>query len=228
MSTGWEDRASGWLGWARTPNHDSYWRYRESFFELLPPPGRRTLEVGCGEGRVCRDLRDRGHHVTGLDAAPTLVAPAADADAVSEYVVGVGENLPFEDGTFDLVVAYNSLMDVEDMPAVIGEAARVLEPGRRFCVCVTHPFRDAGRFAGREPGAPFVIEGSYFAEESYEFAAERDGLAFTFASRTYPLASYARALEDAGLLVEALREPIGPSDRDRRIPEFLHVRALKP
>lgn len=228
MSTGWEDRAEGFIAWARTPNHDAYWLYREAFFELLPPAGRRTLEVGCGEGRVSRDLRDRGHAVTGLDAAPTLVAAAAEADPRSEYVVGAAERLTFEDDSFDLVVAYNSLMDVEDMPVAIAEAARVLESGGRFCVCVTHPFRDAGRFASREDGAPFVVAGSYFEEGSYELTAERDGLSFTFASRTYPLASYMRALEEAGLLVEALREPIGFDDRDRRMPQFLHVRALKP
>lgn len=228
MSTGWEDRAEGFIAWARTPNHDAYWLYREAFFELLPPAGRRTLEVGCGEGRVSRDLRDRGHAVTGLDAAPTLVAAAAEADPRSEYVVGAAERLTFEDDSFDLVVAYNSLMDVEDMPVAIAEAARVLESGGRFCVCVTHPFRDAGRFASREDGAPFVVAGSYFEEGSYELTAERDGLSFTFASRTYPLASYMRALEEAGLLVEALREPVGFDDRDRRMPQFLHLRALKP
>ena len=228
MSTGWEDRAEGFIAWARTPDHDAYWLYRDAFFDLLPPPGRRTLEVGCGEGRVCRDLRERGHAVTGLDAAPTLVAAAAAADPSSAYVVGVAESLPFEDGSFDLVVAYNSLMDVDDMPAAVGEAARVLEPGGRFCVCVTHPFRDAGRFASREDGAPFVVSSSYFEEGSYELTAERGGLSFTFASHTYPLASYMRALEDAGLLVEALREPVGFDDRDRRMPEFLHLRTLKP
>lgn len=228
MSTGWEDRAEGFIAWARTPGHDAYWQFRDAFFELLPAPGRATLEIGCGEGRVCRDLRGGGHRVTGLDAAPTLVAAAAGADPASDYVIGVAESLPFDDGSFDLVVAYNSLMDVEDMPAAVREAARVLESGGRFCICVTHPFRDAGRFESRESGAPFVVSGSYFEEGSYELAVERDGLAFTFASRTYPLASYMRALEDAGLLVEALREPVGFDDRDRRMPEFLHIRTLKP
>jgi hypothetical protein len=33
-------------------------------------------------------------------------------------------------------------------------------PGRQFCVCVTHPVADAGRFAARAADAPFVIEGS--------------------------------------------------------------------
>lgn len=228
MSTGWEDRAESFIAWARKPDHDSYWLFRDSFFELLPPPGGATLEVGCGEGRICRDLRDRGHRVTGLDAAPTLVAAAADADAESDYVVGVAERLPFADGSFDLVVAYNSLMDVEDMPSAVAEAARVLDRAGRFCVCVTHPFRDAGRFESREPGARFVVSDSYFEESSYEYTAERDGLTFAFASRAYPLVSYMHALEHAGLLVEALREPVGFDDRDRRVPQFLHLRAVKP
>jgi hypothetical protein len=50
----WEDQAENWLAWARTPGHDAYWSYRDAFFPLLPAPGRRTLEVGCGEGRVAR------------------------------------------------------------------------------------------------------------------------------------------------------------------------------
>ena len=80
MPAGWEDRASQWLAWARTPGHDAYWRYRDAFLALVPPPAGRTLEVGCGEGRVTRDLAARGHAVTALDASPTLVAAAAERD----------------------------------------------------------------------------------------------------------------------------------------------------
>jgi SAM-dependent methyltransferase len=160
VTKGWEDRAEAFIAWARTPGHDAYWRFRDSFF--------------------------------------------------------------------DLVVAYNTLMDVEDMPAAVGEAARVLESGGRFCVRVTHPFRDAGRFASREAGAPFVVSGSYFEEGSYEFAAERSGLSFTFASRNYPLRSYTGALGAAGLLVESIREPVGWDDRDSRMPQFLLWRSVKP
>jgi ubiquinone/menaquinone biosynthesis C-methylase UbiE len=94
----------------------------------VPEPGAATLEVGCGEGRVVRDLVARGHRVTGLDASPTLVSAAAQADPASRYVVGRAEALPFDDGAFELVVAYNSLMDVEDMPVAVSEAARVLAP----------------------------------------------------------------------------------------------------
>ena len=76
----WEWQADRWLRWARTPGHDAYWHYRKAFFgAIAPAPGRRTLEVGCGEGRVARDLAARGHRVVGVDTSPTLVAHAADA-----------------------------------------------------------------------------------------------------------------------------------------------------
>jgi SAM-dependent methyltransferase len=159
FSPEWEQEAKNWIAWARKPGHDEYWRYRDAFFELVPPPGRATLEVGSGEGRVARDLAARGHRVTGVDASPTLLRAATDAHADGHYVLADAAALPFEDASFDLVVAYNSLMDVQDMPTAVREAARVLEPGGRFCVCVTHPLANAGRFAGREPDAPFVIEG---------------------------------------------------------------------
>jgi SAM-dependent methyltransferase len=224
---GWEDRAAGWIAWARTPGHDGYWAYRDTFFDLLPPPSGPTLELGCGEGRVCRDLRQRGYDLVGLDASPTLVDAARELDPDGVYVVGVAEELPFADGSFDLVVAYNSLMDVDDMPAAVREAARVLAPGGSFCACVLHPIADGGRWTSRDDDASFLIEEPYLEPREYEIAVARAGLEFTFASSRYPLEAYTLALEDAGLLLEAIREPTLAQGRWSRLPQFLHLRALK-
>lgn len=224
MSDGWESKAENWIAWARTPGHDAYWDYRDAFFALLPNDGaRRALEIGCGEGRVSRDLAKRGHRVTGLDASPTLVRAAAAADAANTYVQGPAEALPFDDASFDLVVAYNSLMDVEDMPRTIAEAARVLAPGGHLTACVTHPIADAGRFHDDV----FVIADDYLTPGDFHLEAEKHGLTITFDGRTYPLHSYTRALEDAGFAIEAMREPAGPEDDPRwtRIPAFLMWRA---
>jgi SAM-dependent methyltransferase len=233
----WEWQAERWLRWARTPGHDAYWYYRDAFFDaIVPEPGRRTLEVGCGEGRVARDLAHRGHRVVAVDASATLVGHAADADSGGRDLVADAAALPFRDGSFDVVVAYNSLMDVDDMPAAITEAARVLRPGRPLCVCVTHPTADAGRFDGKQPVAPFTIPGAYLGRHRIEDTFERDGLEVTFTGWRYALEEYAGALEAAGLLVERLREPAAPpaavarrpSDRRwQRLPAFLHLRAVK-
>ncbi len=239
MSVGeaWEREAENWVRWTRRPGFDAYWYYGESFFaDIMPPPGRQTLEIGCGEGRVTRDLARRGHVMTAVDASPTLLRYAREADPAGRYVLADAAALPFADGEFELVVAYNSLMDVDDMPGTVREAARVMAPGGRFCICITHPMSDAGRFDGDQPDAPFIIRGSYLASRLFEDTFERDGLTMTFHGHCYPLCEYARALEEAGFLIDRIREPASTeaaaaarsgSLKWRRLPMFLHIRALK-
>jgi SAM-dependent methyltransferase len=232
----WEDEARNWIAWARTPGHDAYWDYSPLFFELVPRARRATLEVGCGEGRMARDLGDRGHRVTAVDSSPTLLDAASLADPAGEYVLADAAELPFSAARFDLVVAYNSLMDVDDMPGTVQEAARVLRPDGRFCVGVTHPLADAGRFERREPDAPFRIGGSYFGRRRFDETFERRGLRMTFRGWCYPLEEYGRAFEDAGFAIEALREPPAPDEvvakdpaeaRWQRVPTFLFLRLRK-
>jgi SAM-dependent methyltransferase len=231
----WDERASDWLAWARTPGHDSYWYYAAGFFDdIVPPSPTHVLEVGCGEGRVARELTSRKHSVVAIDSSHFLVNEAQAADPQSAYLVGDGTLLPFPDARFDVVVSYNSLQDVDDMPAAVREAARVLRDNGRFCVCVVHPLRDAGSFVSEEGDAPFSISGSYFEARMYEESIERDGLQMTFTSWRCSLEGYARALEDAGFLIERVREPLpdreatGPHrERSRRVPMFLFIRAVK-
>jgi ubiquinone/menaquinone biosynthesis C-methylase UbiE len=224
MTEHWDAEAERWAAWAREPGHDAYWTESGTpFFDLLPAPPRLTLDLGCGEGRVARDLKARGYDVTGVDAAPTMIRLAAEADPDGDYVVADAAALPFGDATFDLVVAFNSLMDIDDMPGAVAEASRVLGDGGYLCFCITHPTRDAGTYETRER---FVIDGTpYLQPRQFELDVARGGLELTFKSWAYPLESYMRALENAGFLVEALREPPDPS---RPFPNFLLVRAVRP
>jgi SAM-dependent methyltransferase len=233
----WEENAAAWVEWARAPGHDSYWRFhRDLFLEILPPPSGRALDLGCGEGRLARDLAALGHDVVGVDLSPTMVAAAREAAPEMELHVADAADLPFGDGSFALVVAFMSLQDVDDLPGTIREAARVLAPGGRICLAIVHPFSSAGKFAEREADAPFVVEGSYLDERTTDLAVQRNGLTMRFVSRHTPLETYVDELAAAGLLVERLREPKLPhsgfidasSRRWERIPLFLHLRALKP
>ncbi|MGN6377580.1 MAG: class I SAM-dependent methyltransferase [Gaiellales bacterium] len=233
----WDDEAENWVRWARTPAHDSYWYFSPGFFEaIVPPAGGRTLEIGCGEGRVVRDLASRGHSVVGIDASPEMLRHAREADPGGEYVRCDAAQLPFADESFDLAVAYNSLMDVDDLPGTIAEAARVLEPGGALCICVTHPINDAGLFASREPDAEFVITDRYFDRRRFDASFERAGLNMTFHSWRSPLSAYTRPLEEHGLVIERVREPPAPDSWAKRLPSevrwqllplFLWLRARK-
>jgi ubiquinone/menaquinone biosynthesis C-methylase UbiE len=231
----WTEQAENWIAWART-GEDSYPFYCDSFFELVPRPAGRAIEIGCGEGRVARDLRERGHDVVGIDAVPRLVEAAADADPGGEYVVADAAALPFADEFFDLAVAYNSLMDIDDMEGAVREAWRVLRLGSRFCVCVTHFVNDAGWFEPDTADGAFFVD-AYRGRRRYDQVWERNGVSMRFVGWCYPLEGYTRALEEAGFLVEAIREPLADAERVAarpratrrlRIPNFLMLRALKP
>jgi SAM-dependent methyltransferase len=226
----WEAHADEWTEWARRPGHDSYWQFhRDAFLALVPAPGRLTLDVGCGEGRVARDLAALGHHVLALDPTPTLSRRAAEAGGGLLGVLRAdGAHLPVPDAAADLVVAFMSLQDMDDMPGAVGEFGRVLQPGGRLCMAVEHPINSAGAFTGRELDAEFVIPGDYFEHTRSAMTAERDGLTMTFDSRHWTLDDYFAALEGAGLLTEALTEPRpGNEGRWDRVPLFVDLRAVR-
>lgn len=226
----WEAQATAWEQWTRTPGHDHHFhRYNwPSFLELLPPPGRATLDLGCGEGRAGDVLRELGHRVTGVDAAPSLARLASHTGAYDEVVVADASALPFPDCSFDLVIAFMSLQDMDDAPAVLHQTARILTPGGRVAAAIVHPFASA--HLGREPDA----QRSYFDVQRTVDDVERDGIAFTFHQVHRPLHAWLALFFDAGFVIQDVREPrpsIEDVDADpglaktRAKPAFLHVLA---
>ena len=236
LSDGWKQEADNWIRWARTPGHDSYWRFhRDQFLELLPSPGKLTVDVGCGEGRLPRDLKRFGHDVIGIDSTPELIDAARQADPTGDYRCASAIALPLSDESCDLIVAFMSLHDIDDLDAAVAEIGRVLADRGVAAIAIVHPLNSAGAFRDRSPNSSFVIENTYLGEFVYAGEESRDGLQMTFHSRHRPIATYSRALERAGFVIEAIREHPAPEEaidsdatkRWQRIPLFLHIRARR-
>jgi SAM-dependent methyltransferase len=93
------------------------------------------VDVGCGPGVFLRCLRGRGHRgrLAGLDQSAAMVAEAGRvaqrAGAVIEWFTGLADALPFADGEFAVLSARHMLYHVPDIPAALGEFARVVGPG---------------------------------------------------------------------------------------------------
>ena len=233
MRDAWDVHADEWISWARAPGHDSYWRFhREAFLPLVPPPGRLAMDIGCGEGRLTRDLSRLGHRVLGIDASPAMVTAAASVPgAAGQVAAGDAAALPVADAAADCAVAFMSLQDIDHMEQAVAEAARALVPGGRLVIAVTHPANTAGKFAPGpdEAARPFVIDGSWFERRALADTCERDGYTMTFHSWHRPLHAYTEALADTGFLIERIRRwaTPAPPTSGTRIPLFLHIRALR-
>lgn len=211
----WEERSEDWVRWARSRELDfGFWELNlPAMLELLPAPGRLTLDIACGEGRLSRELARLGHRVIGIDSSPSLLAAAHASDPDGEMLLADAAALPLDDGMADLAVASMALMTVNDVPAVVAEVARVLAPGGRFLVTLLHPvdtWGDAG--------------GSYFVETPYDKEIVRDSGRMTFHDAHRPLSAYFGALEQAGFAIERLREPVPSEGYFDRHPDAAHLR----
>lgn len=233
LARAWDDAARDWIRWARAPDHDHFfWRFvRPRLLELLPEPGRLTVDLGCGEGRLARELHGLGHNVLGIEPSPRLAAAAEEAEPSTRVVVAEAAALPLADGEADLVVSCMSLLNIADLDGALREVARVLAPGGRFAFVTTHPFSTLA-------GARHVLGGgSYFDELRFEERRERDGLGMTFHDTHRPFRALTAAVLGAGLLLEELDEPVPDADyvaahpeaeRWRSDPTLLAGRARKP
>lgn len=111
--------------------------------EAIDLAGLDVLDVGCGAGDLVRWLRSQGARSWGAECGPQMLgmAVAADPDHAQSYVDATGQDLPFDDASFDLVVFSYSLhhVPIDDMPTAIGEARRVVRRGGTLYVVEPEP-----------------------------------------------------------------------------------------
>ena len=115
---------------------EPYARYVAERVALLRPS--RILETAAGTGIVTRALRDVAPEATivATDINPGVVGFAAEqvqSERV-EFQIADAQNLPFEDGTFDVVVCLFGIMFFPDKVRANAEARRVIRPPGRYIV----------------------------------------------------------------------------------------------
>jgi ubiquinone/menaquinone biosynthesis C-methylase UbiE len=119
-------------------------RYARDLVERARPigPSDRILDLGCGTGIVARVLRERlggAATIVGIDVSPPMIEKARSIAPEIDFRVGDAMALPFEEGSFDLVIAQEVLQFVPDRLAALREVRRVLSPGGRFLASTWRP-----------------------------------------------------------------------------------------
>lgn len=135
MSDGWDESANAWI--ADMERGD----FSREFVLDAPMLARaracnaqRALDVGCGEGRFCRMLRALGIAAVGIDPTRALIERARELDPDGDYRLGQAQALEFPAESFDLVVSYLTLIDIDDVAGALAEMTRVLRPGGRLLI----------------------------------------------------------------------------------------------
>ena len=93
------------------------------------------LDCGCGTGPMISLLyeKDNSKHYVGLDLTPKMIEVARSKNLKgTEWVVGDCENLPFEDGSFDVIICTNSFHHYPNPQNFFDSVKRVLRPGGRL------------------------------------------------------------------------------------------------
>lgn len=111
----------------------------EALVELLathlPAWGGRVLDLGCGDGQLAGAAREAGLSITGWTGVDLDSAQIGDAEKVhpwAAFLAASADALPFDDSSFDVVVAsmlFSSLPTAELERAAAAEVGRVLVPG---------------------------------------------------------------------------------------------------
>lgn len=128
---------------------------------LRESPPARTLDVGCGTGRLAARLRaELGSPVVGCDFSRGMLGRARARSRGVRWARADAGRLPFADASFDAVVSTEAFHWFPEPRAALAEMRRVLAPEGRLLVSLVNPplegLSRAFRTGSRLLGQPFL------------------------------------------------------------------------
>lgn len=150
---------------------ESYLLYLRSLFAYeytlkFVKPGAKVLEIGYGDGYGARHMAAKSPKTLfyAIDIFKELeLGDTTEADLCNcQFMTYDGVNIPFEDGFFDVVISFQVIEHVDDVPRFLSEIKRVLKPDGT--AMITTPNRTYRLCDGQEPANKFHLR-EYSADQ---------------------------------------------------------------
>jgi SAM-dependent methyltransferase len=206
-----------------------------ALLELLgPPAGLQILDVGCGHGRITRELARLGGGMTGIDISGALIGKARQAELAEPLGIRyVHADVTSPGGLaaafYDAVTCNFALSDIDDLDDAAAAASNALRPGGHFVFSILHPcFPGASGVAASWPSAGrYYDEGRWVADDTLSALRRQVGASHRM------LSTYLNVLRQHGLWLDRVAEPVPPPQWGHqragadRYPVFLVARCVK-
>jgi methionine biosynthesis protein MetW len=143
----------------------------EAAIYMAPEKGKRVLDVGCGNGKVLYNLRDRFDELHGIELIPNQAEwtrkTLSNCNKLVDIKVGnIEAGCPYPDNYFDYVVMTDVIEHIFDVKKAVSELVRVTIPGGKACICtpnIAYMKRRLKLLSGR---SPMTSNEKYLIEEN--------------------------------------------------------------
>ena len=241
---GWNpvaDWYDGWVGEKGSIHHTKL--AIPAVLELLvPKPGEKILDIGCGQGVLAQYIVSAQALYTGIDVSERLVKIAQNRKIPqANFIVGDARKLNLSG--FDAAVMLLSIQDMDPLEDVIKSVAKAVKVGGRLIIFMNHPAFRIPRQSGWgwDEGRKLQYRriDRYLTPLAVPMKAYSSGASGVTTSFHRPLQNYLNTLNDFGFVTERIMEiptyktsQPGPNAKAenlsfREIPQFLAIRAKK-
>jgi ubiquinone/menaquinone biosynthesis C-methylase UbiE len=177
---------------------------------------RNVLDLGCGSGKFAAKVKSWGGNVIGLDQSSTMIEIARKEHPEIDFYVGIAEEMPFGDKSFELIYSCLMVHYVKELSPLFAEVARVIRSFGKFIFSFHHPFDEVtNKFWN---GSTYdVTMRPYFHNDEYRWNMFDD---MELVSYHHTFETIFTSLNENGFVVERLIEPTPNHSTRNKHPKF--------
>ncbi len=204
------------------------------FIEALPPYKKDTigLEIGGGEGTLARSLTKKGYRLISTDFSKKMVQLACKKEIQEpleiKYQIENAQSLSFSNNSFDFVISFMSLMDMQYPDKVFKEIYRILKPGGYFQFSILHPCFGSPPYhkhVKNDKGEKIALEIGRYNEEGFQELSWmiHNNILFKTKHNHITLSNWIMLIISSGLILEYIKEPYADEAIIKVCPHLKHT-----